>query len=171
MWPFSKAKSNINHSVITLLPPLFGTFQEHAKVFKTLLPNITKKELEYVKSRWEDNDSIRFLSPAQVDKSDEFFYHLEDKEWMVQRRALDKPHCDCHNYYASSCCNGIAMGLHTNDNINVEDIDFPKTLFSRGSFIEELSEGVSIPLTQAEVDHFLSQGLSTTRSVKIVEVA
>lgn len=171
MWPFSKSKT-VNKTVVTLLPPLLGTFQEHAKILKKFLPNVTKDELAYAKEKWSEGTHVRFLSPTKEDtKVVDSISELHDNGWYAQLRSIDNPSCDCHNYYASRCCNGLNMGLHTGGNISVEDISFPDSLLSRGSFMEELTDDKTIPLTRSEVEHFGSQGVSTTRQAKILEVA
>lgn len=170
MWPFSKSKI-VNKTVVTLLPPILGTFQEHAKVLKKFLPNVTKDELAYAKKNWADGDIIRVLSPMEVNKkTSDIVDNLHDQGWNITMRSLDDPHCDCSNYYSSRCCNGINLGLHTDDNISVYDITFPDSLLSRGSFMEELTEDKVIPLTKAEAEHFHSQKVLTTRRAQIVEV-
>lgn len=171
MWPFSKSKT-VNKTVVALLPPLLGTFQEHAKILKKFLPNVTKNELAYVKSRWSEGIQVRFMSPIKADtKSSDIIEDLNEDGWHTQIRSLDDPSCDCHNYYSNRCCDGINLGLHTDGNISVYDVTFPDSLISRGSFMEELTEDKVIPLTKAEAEHFHSQKVLTTRRAMIVEVA
>lgn len=170
MWPFTK-KNTVNKTVVVMLPPVLGTFQEHSKVLKKYLPTMTKEEMAYALKMWSDGQYIRFLSPISASSTNEMdkAHQLEDNGWHLILRALNEPSCDCNNYYMSSCCGGINFGIHTGNNIHVQDIKFPESLLSRGSFMEELSENKIIPLTPKEREILLDQNVVFSSNAKILE--
>ena len=171
MFSFLKKKT-VNKTVVALLPPLLGTFQEHTKILKKFLPNVTKSELAYAKSKWSEGVFVRFMSPIKLDnKSADTMHDLNEDGWHTQIRSIDEPSCDCDSYYFSRCCDGINLGLHTESSISVYDVTFPDSLISRGSFMEELTEDKVIPLTKAEAEHFRNQQVLITRRAMIVEAA
>ncbi|MEI2419865.1 hypothetical protein V6O07_06305, partial [Arthrospira platensis SPKY2] len=132
-----------------------------------------KEEMEYAFKMWSDGQYIRFLSPISASSTNEMdkAHQLEDDGWYLRLRALDEPACDCNNYYMSTCCGGINFGIHTDGNIDVQDIKFPESLFSRGSFMEELSDNKIIPLTPKEREILLDQNVVFSRNAKVLEEA